>query len=346
MNPFISESIWTEAVGDLTVRGGRTKDGRQLYTDQTPAGDRVALTFLHLGEALAPSYKQFQRIGQAAFGTPDKRGEILDIGPELGGLMGLRPIKVDPERSMGFKIGDFQRGIRNSRREFTGGFFGLLRGGSINPEDVIDKYVKSNRSRFYVMQNMYKDLQAAETLGVDKGTLSRQFQDRQIGRKAFNAINNGRFIPYFPSRDILARFNEIARDLGEPNAYISASPDILDIRQQLLETGLGARFAIGGHVIGPQLSRSLKETLPILKDIDVQMKQLSLDDEFNIDVKDYVTEEEIVTPPLPPQPQPNQQVVMPPNPLQPINDGLTPTERALLSPEEQTMRLKQRGFIT
>jgi len=25
---------------------------------------------------------------------------------------------------------------------------------------------------------------------------------------------------------------------------------------------------------------------------------------------------------------------------------LTPTERALLSPEEQTMRLKQRGFIT
>jgi len=39
-------------------------------------------------------------------------------------------------------------------------------------------------------------------------------------------------------------------------------------------------------------------------------------------------------------------VVMPPNPLQPINDGLTPTERALLSPEEQTMRLKQRGFIT
>ena len=45
------------------------------------------------------------------------------------------------------------------------------------------------------MQNMYKDIKAAETLGVDKGTLSRQFQDRQIGRKAFNAINNGRFIP-------------------------------------------------------------------------------------------------------------------------------------------------------
>ena len=37
MNPFISESIWTEATADIIVRGGRTKEGRQLYTDQTPA---------------------------------------------------------------------------------------------------------------------------------------------------------------------------------------------------------------------------------------------------------------------------------------------------------------------
>jgi len=346
MNPFISESIWTEAVGDLTVRGGRTKDGRQLYTDQTPAGDRVALTFLHLGEALAPSYKQFQRIGQAAFGTPDKRGEILDIGPELGGLMGLRPIKVDPERSMGFKIGDFQRGIRNSRREFTGGFFGLLRGGSIDPEDVVDRYIKSNRARFKVMQNMYKDIKAAETLGVSRSVLSKQFQDRQIGQAAFNSLERGRFIPYYPSEDILKRFSDIARDLSEPNAFVSSRPEILDIRRDLLRTGLDQRFAVGGHVLGPQLSNSLKESIPILQDINKQMRQLSLEDEFSVDVRGYFQEEKIATPPLPPQPQPNQQVVMPPNPLQPINDGLTPTERALLSPEEQTMRLKQRGFIT
>ena len=52
MNPFISESIWTEAIGDLVVRGGRTKEGRRLYTEQTPVGDRVKIRFLHLGELL------------------------------------------------------------------------------------------------------------------------------------------------------------------------------------------------------------------------------------------------------------------------------------------------------
>ena len=53
--------------------------------------------------------------------------------------MGLRPIKVDPERSMGFKIADYQRGIRNARREFTGGYFGLLKGGPVSVNDIIER---------------------------------------------------------------------------------------------------------------------------------------------------------------------------------------------------------------
>ena len=33
---------------------------------------------------------------------------------------------------MGFKIVEYQEGIRNARREFTYGYFGILRGGRIN----------------------------------------------------------------------------------------------------------------------------------------------------------------------------------------------------------------------
>ena len=29
--PFISESIWTEAVADIIARGGRTRDGFQVF---------------------------------------------------------------------------------------------------------------------------------------------------------------------------------------------------------------------------------------------------------------------------------------------------------------------------
>jgi len=302
MNPFISESIWTEATADLIVRGGRTKEGRQLYTDQTPAGNKAAIRFLHLGNALAPSYKQFQRLGQAAFGTPDKRGDELSIGPELAGFMGLRPIKVDPLASMGFKIAEYQTGIRNARREFTGGYFGILRGGRIKPNDIINAYYNSNKARFEVQREMYKNINAAEILGVDIGALRREFRDRQISPKTFLNLSNAKFEPYFPSEDIRARFAEIARNLGDPNVYL--------------------------------------EVAPILRSMRSMFKQLPLDGSFDIELDDFLFEEAPLIPlPSLPQPTVNTQPIVQPATQ---NTTLTRTEQALLSPSEQVIRERLR----
>ena len=293
MNPFISESIWTEAVTDLTVRGGRTAEGRQLYTDQTPAGNKAAIRFLHLGIALAPSYRQFQRLGQAAFGTPTKRGDELNIGPELAGFMGLRPIKVDPLDSMGFKIAEYQTGIRNARREFTGGYFGILRGGRIKPNDVINAYYNSNRARFLVQQEMNKNINAAQILGVNKSLLQREFKDRQISDNAFNNLARGRFDPYFPSEDIQQRFAEIARNLGDPNIFTEVRPTLRLMLQEF--------------------------------------RRLPLTSSFDSDINDFLFEEA----PLIPLPQTGQPIVQTQQ-TGPINE-LTPTEEALLSPEEKVI---------
>ena len=302
MNPFISESIWTEATADIVVRGGRTKEGRQLYTDQTPAGNKAAIRFLHLGEALAPSYKQFLRLGSAAFGTPDKRGETLSIGPELAGFMGLRPIKVDPLASMGFKIAEYQTGIRNARREFTGGYFGILRGGRIKPNDVINAYYNSNKARFEVQREMYNNINAAGVLGVDTSSLRREFSDRQISPKTFNNLSIGVFEPYYPSKDIQARFAEIANDLGDPNIFLEVAPTL-------------------------RTMRSLFRTLP-------------LDDRFDIDLDDFLFEEAPLIP-LPNLPQPTVNTQANVQPVD-QNTNLTTTEQALLSPSEQIIRQRLR----
>ena len=302
MNPFISESIWTEAVTDLTVRGGRTSEGRQLYTDQTPAGNKAAIRFLHLGQALAPSYKQFQRIGQAAFGTPDKRGEVLDIGPELAGFMGLRPIKVDPLASMGFKIAEYQTGIRNARREFTGGYFGILRGGRIKPNDVIQAYYNSNRARFLVQQEMNKNISAANILGVDNNRLRKEFKDRQLSDATFRNLARGKFEPYFPSDDIQERFQEIARNLGDPNIF-----------------------------------REVASTLRLMSG---EFRSLPLGGSFDVELNDYLFED-IATPPLPSLPQPTVNTQANVQNVDPTTN-LTSTETALLSPEEQVIRQRLR----
>jgi len=297
MNPFIGESIWTEATADIIVRGGRTKEGRQLYTEQTPAGNKAAIRFLHLGQALAPSYRQFQRLGQAAFGLPTKRGDELNIGPELAGFMGFRPIKVDPLQSMGFKIAEYQTGIRNSRREFTGGYFGLLRGGRIKPNDVIQAFYNSNRARFLVQQEMNKNISAANILGVSSSRLRKEFKDRQISDSTFNDLARAKFEPYYPSEDIQDRFKEIARNLGDPNIFL--------------------------------------EVRPTLRLMFKEFKRLPLTGGFESDINDFLFES-ISTPPLPQTGQPivnTQANLQQRNPI----TNLTRTQQALLSPDEQVI---------
>ena len=352
MNPFISESIWTEAITDLTVRGGRTSEGRQLYTDQTSAGDKAAIRLMHIGNALAPSYKQFLRLGQASFGTPDKTGEVLDIGPELAGMMGLRAIKIDPIRSMGFKIAGYQTGIRNARREFTGGVFGLLKGGPVSEADVINRYIASNRARFEVQKDMYKNIQAAETLGETPGDLQRTFTERQISSKSFNYLKQGRFDPYFPSKDILRKFREIAAGIDEQDPFAAVAPEVRELQNLFKNINFQERFgqfALGGRVGGQPATNGINSVLPALIDIRNQLAQLDLDDEFDIDVSEQVVEEQVVTPPLPAAPALNtpnlNQGNLMPNDQQ-INPmtGLTRNETALLSPDEQAIRRQQRGI--
>ena len=326
MNPFISESIWTEAATDLTVRGGRTADGRRLYTDQTSFGDKRAIEFMHLGNALLPSFRQYERLLKAATETPTDRGDLLDVGPEIAGFMGLRPIKIDPLRSMGFKISNYQSGIRDARREFTGGKFGVLKGGPVDPNDIIKRLAASNNARFGVQQEMNKDLTAAETLGVSRNVLSRQFKDRQISEKNFNNLRNAQFDPYLPSADIEEKFAENARNLGGPNPYNIARPQILRMvndmrRMRLTNRGL---FSTDERLLKSEGGEV--ESLP------------------GLDINNYLLPE-VQTPPLPIQPMPNAQVIQPQAPGNIMATGLTPVENALLSDEEKQIRLRQRGLV-
>ena len=305
--PFIDESIWTEASADISLypllpgRGGRTRDGRILYTEQTPVGDRMAIKFRHLMEALAPSYKQYIRIGLAATGRPTKSGETLDLSDQISGLAGFRPIKVDPLKAMGFKIAEYQTGIRNARREFTGGYFGLLRGGPIKADDIISRFYESNKARFNVQKEMFKNINAAEILGTPASSLRKEFRDRQLSVLTFNNLRKGKYEPYFPSAEIKDRFKEIAKDLGTFDVY--------------------------------------KLVLPTIKAMKKEMQFLSLDDTFDIDLNDYLLPDTgIGAPTLPTTPQPEAVgTVKRATDVNP-NTLLTSTEEAVLSPDEKIIR--------
>jgi len=318
-SPFISESIYTEALTDLTLRNGVTDDGRALWNDNTPGGDKIKIGIDHLAQSMLPfSYPQLTRLYQAAADKPSGRGEFFELPDELLGFAGYRAVKLDPVRSMGFKIAQYQRGLREARGLFTGGADSLLAGGPKTPVEVIDKFIKANEARFNVQKNMLKNLEAADILGADEDEIFKEFRDRQL-RGDYRDLSNDRFDPYYPSRNIRKEFEEIAERIGEENPFEEVEDILLDIRDDL--------------------------------------RDLSFQDQFDIDITDYITDDMfsdagIVTPPLPgavTSAMPNPQVIQTAQANisnVPNNGGLTATETALLSPEEQQIRLRQRGMIS
>ena len=60
--PFVSESMFTEAFMDIYSRNGMTNEGVELYSEQTPEVEKVQRIFKHLGKTLMPTTKTFSKI--------------------------------------------------------------------------------------------------------------------------------------------------------------------------------------------------------------------------------------------------------------------------------------------
>jgi hypothetical protein len=306
-SPFISEAIYTEAALDIIARNGRTREGRQLYTQRTPEGEKIKIITNHLAKAMLPfSYQQINRLYQAAANKPSKRGEFFELPDELLGFAGYRAVRLDPVRSIGFKIADYQRGIRESRQLFTGGAESVLQGGPKTPKDVIERFFIANKARFKVQKEMLKNIEAANILGVDMRKFGQEFSERGLG-KTYGRLRRSDFNPYFPSQDIFREFEQISKKIGEPNP--------------------------------------MKAALGSIRAMSRKLNRLRLDGEFDLNLDDYLPDTEMLdqsamlqTPPVNPGViQTNQQAAV-------TQTGLTPTEQALLSPEEQAIRLRQRGM--
>jgi hypothetical protein len=273
--PFISESIWTEAVTDLLVRGGRTRDGFQVYSDQDNDGDKMNKIFKHLVKAQMPfSFDQLKRLDRSIKQVDvitkfpgqgddiyDQYGQDFEFGDEFGGLFGFRAIAVKPERTMNFKVAEFQQGIRDSRSLFTRA---VLKGGPIEPREVVDAYINSNRAMFDVKKNLKADIDAARLLNITseelRGSLSR------VSGSEINAIDNNVFKPYQVSSEVANAMLENAAAIGQANPFEIASQAIAALNEQMSVINLTL----------PEFPFFENPLMPIMQDTPVTPTSLNL----------------------------------------------------------------------
>ena len=237
--PFISESIWTEALQDVAPilgRDGRDSTGRQIWNPEDSTGNKFAKAMGHLIEAQAPfNWKQMQRLGLSMYpvdskGRFNERGDEYEFLNEAAGIAGLRRVEIKPERSFNYKITDYKKGIRNSRNLFTAA---TLKGGPVTPREVVDAYINANRALYGVNREIYEDMQAARVLGMSEDAMSNNMENRGE-RKAFNSLIEAEFRPLKISKDVKELFDVRSQELGMTNPF-EAAEDVMDRIKDVLE---------------------------------------------------------------------------------------------------------------
>ena len=304
-SPFISESIYTEAFMDIWFRQGRTREGKQLYTDQTPEGEKIATIMQHLSKTILPTTAPFERTVKAITGKPGRGSELYEIPYELAGIFGFRPIKVDPEKSLGFKLFEYQKAISDSRKLFTGEIDVTE---MKTPQDVIERFFIANKKIFENRKKTLKLINDAKTLNLSPSKVEEIFEKRGL-ESDYESLVFGEFKPFYPSEGLQDRFEELARKGNVDNVFLQAEPTI-------------------------SAMNSAMESLTLFDDFNLNLQNF---------LPDTDPAGGAALPPTPmPNQQVVQTAALPASGA--LNQGLTATENALLSEEEKQIRLRQRGL--
>ena len=320
IEPFVTESIAPEAIIDIFVRGGETREGKRLYTEQTPLEDKIRIITKHIIDTQIPlSKSQMTRLFYAYQGLPEpKSGQVYNIEKELPGLLGWRLIKIDPIRGLDFKITGYDKAKRGAVREFTGGDSRLL-SAPATKEEVIRQFFVTNKALFNAQQKMHLDLEAGREFDVTDDDYVQVFEKRLRSVNEYGPFIDGVFMPYKPSENIARKFEEKSQEFsrtnpGYKNPFEEALPVIIDMIEKMQDTDLKKEFPFKPS-------------------------------DFGIDAKTPTGGQDPILDSLGEVPMPSTSVVQTaqatPNVM---NTGLTPTEQALLSEEERMIALRNRGL--
>ena len=234
--PFVSESIFTEAWIDSTFRRGVGLGGKRVWSPADDTFTKIGKGVLHIAKAFEPgSIAQFQRISDTLAGKKDTYGRTFDLEDELKGLAGFRVQKVDPDRGLIYKTTSFVRGLKDADNLFTAP---LLKGGRISPEKLLNTYKYSEQRRFETLKEMYLDIQAAKALGMSNNRIKARVKRRGVSSDVFNELIKGTYTPKRPTVFFKKRMSQITKDLNKdsdeqiPNPYIEARPFINEIIRQ------------------------------------------------------------------------------------------------------------------
>ena len=138
---------------------------------------------------------------------------------------------------MKYKVADYQQGVRKSGSLFTRV---TLKGGPIEPREIVDAYINANRSLFQVKKDLKLDMDAARILGITDEKYEQAMG--RVSQVEQDAIDEGEFRPYTLSAKVEEAFQTHADEMGVANPLDAAYDIISDLENQFSDLSLDDLF--------------------------------------------------------------------------------------------------------
>ena len=262
-DPFISESIGAGAIADLTIRGGKTKEGKTIYYEQDNAMEKIDASLGHLMSQLEPGgSRSARRVWKGVTQDFTDYGTTYDGATEMVALMsGLRVENAKPMDSLPFIVTSYSKDLESIQKKFSSNIYSpnLDLNGRIGymTEYLTDNYDAQSRL-FQVVKDM-------ELMGADIGEIEDTVSIRFKNKKRVNAIMNGEYIAPNISEARIESIIERLYDENPVNAarvedeFLTATDIFEDMRMDLeaIELGEGPesfRETIGFTLNPPSVS--------------------------------------------------------------------------------------------
>jgi len=266
--PFLSEAMLTEALIDISLRGGRTATGARVYNPADSWNVKGEKMFMHVVDTMLPNLIPVTISGGVAEPSRFLRGVVGGVAPGLVDPMdklgrernaqtellrqitGLTVQEFDPKKGLEFGAFRMQQGQTNARSIFNT----VTDDFNATSDRFLDAYVRANEAKFRIDRQYFQMIEDLRTLGMSnqdirrvlrqnnvsgaKGILRGEFEPFDITPNNLREMRRAGTIDRFPRQEI----NEIRRSLRnlpldqgpvsvEPRPAPSAAP-IVDPFQQ------------------------------------------------------------------------------------------------------------------
>jgi hypothetical protein len=310
LEPFISQSIWTNGMMEIYARDGLDENGNRIWNERDSMGNKIKAGIEHLAYKYSPgNYPALKRLYAAALGEKIK-GNEYELPDELMGFFGARKVPLNVAKSMEFMIGDFQEAVGDERNLI---YKDTLYGDVVEDNNkIIQQYIFANQQKLESFNKMRRQYDAAKVLGMRDREIKEIFEKRNQ-LPLYKKIKENKFSPFKITDGVKQAYKDKAKEDGIKN--------LLD-----------------------------RSTIRTIERIEKKLKKQRLNKEFIIDSEKWIRKPKETSSlglgELPDTVMPNAQVIQTAavQASGALNQGLTATENALLSEEEKSIKLRQRGL--